>query len=324
MRAYNMSAQYQGYPLTLEEAIDQAVDAAIDNPHGHSVDIFHERHHCCKVATVSDPLWSPEVTTITASRRRYMHIAPRSLAMARLPTTGRSTTEGPRSVPAEFEYSLHFDLPESGDYFKEHKLPPATVTIMRQDGTVVHEQKFGGEDGDRNCSDRAYRISYYLGLKDKLPKEPGQSVVIRITDEKGTGEKTYCFVTLKEYQATWKPGGIPSSIGQAELAARIEAGNAACNYEQPQTGFASDQTVAAFIDGRWREATYVALADGVHVVSICDRHGSGRWVAVRVKSLEDALTEGLYVVAPYNAQAATGFQATFIGSPVAETTVSAK
>ncbi len=321
-RVYNLSTQYLGYPGTIEEAIDQAIDVAMTGRPIRAVDIYHQRDRIRRLVEVENPLTRASRTghyTIAACTRED-GVDHHSGLIVRGNDVGYRgavrAADGRNLVPAGFDYDVEVQMPFTQSC-QDVTMPHVSVIVMLVNDAIFAEHSFGPKGSYKQYTLYRGWIGYQMELHGDLPQVAGKTITTRITDSKGTEEKTYTIVSVRDYAAAWAALDNPViDLYKREIAAQIYATDATGCYptrSRPAvaTGdFAAGQAVAALIDGRWLEAVYVAPTDGttsgVHSVIVSARSGQEKWHVSALKPLSEALMEGLYVVGPYNTATPVG------------------
>jgi len=339
-RAFNVSDQYQGYPASVEEAVDYAIYTAMNSRRGENSVIHHKRDRMAPVASVGNPLSlhaSANYYTIAASKPARTAQHQSWLTIHNSHEDYQNAFPLPSGIgyllPEGLPYYLAIEVPENcgielvqpiscasivaqaPQTRRETFLPSISVTVLCDD-KVIHEQSLGGPDHKGFYSMTRRQICYSCEIEN-LPKQAGHTVVTRITDARGTEEHTYRFVTLKAYEEAWDNWRNPiiEQYKRQILAAIAAEEGVWVRNKRVDFVYNSGDAVACLIDGRWLEATYVGTTkDKTHKVIVSDRCGKGQWEVSYVRPLVYALEAGWDVVAPYNPAGPVGTQSTFVGA----------
>lgn len=317
-REFNISAFYQGYPQSLEEAVDLAIYQAMQGAgeqRGGDIEIHHSSDRLAKLAKVVNPL-----TLHRAPQHYYMSCRPVAQNKSEISCNNDDrwqgafdTGSGVFLVPEELDCYFSVYMPQDRRYREEHILPDVQIVVKRGDNIVV-DKTFGGPARDMGHGSWGNSVGYTVsddGLKKFVD---GETVTTSVTDNGATVERVYKVVSLKAYEDAWDASRNPV-IERYKRTLIAEVSKLMREYwrtrreEQKPFELKGGQKAAAFIDGRWMEGVYEGTEDGDHVVNVVTASGHISYYASQVLPLEVALTEGLYVVPPFNPLNSTGTQA---------------
>jgi hypothetical protein len=314
-REFNTSCHYQGYPQSLEEAVDDAIHMMMTRRQeaGHA-EIYHSSDRLAKLAEVKNPL------DAEPRKQYYMSCRPVAKHSSHIETRQDARFRGAYDagngvflVPEDLDYHLSVSMPQDRRYQEEHILPDVQVVVKHGEEVIV-ERTFGGPSCDTGHGAFGYSVVYTVS-SDKLKKlNAGDTLTTVITDNGAAVERVYKVVPLKQYDAAWDD--LQNAIIEPYKRTVIAAVTSMMrNYwrtrDDAQMPFElkSGQKAAAFIEGRWLEGVYEGTVDGERVVNVVTVTGRTAYNVSQVLPLEVALTEGLHVVPPFNSRNGTGSNA---------------
>ena len=317
-REFYTGAFYQGHALTLEEAVDAAIDAAMHPASGpgrgdRSTSIYHLGNGSRELATAIDPLTRHEQAGLFGIARGATPVLRGSGSPHRFPLQFRDEG-GTFLVPAGSGYKLEVSLPYP-DPDDKTAWPAAQIRLLC-DGRVADQFNVGGADNQHRFIETSWGVTF-VGLpfvsSQKTLRE-GQDILVEIVNGEHVEEHFFHVVSLTRFEKAWSNWRNPLiDAYKRRLIRAIFERQSLSSCGSSTASFSSGQRVVAFIDGAWRNTSYKGDEDGSHVVLLCSRYGVEEWQVAQVKSLEQALREGLHVLPQFEASAQSGIQARFCG-----------
>lgn len=316
-REFNVSVFYQGYPQSLEEAVDLAIYQAMNGRRNEgNIEIHHSSDRLARLATVVNPL-----TRQCGGQNYYMYMSSSPVVQHKSTLICNSDDRwqgafvagnGVFLVPEGLDFHFAVWMPQDRRFREEQILPDVQVQVKREENVVV-EKTFGGSARDTGHGIWGGNVDYTIvddGLKKPIA---GETLTTTVTHNGATVDSVYKVVPLKEYEDAWDASRNPvieryKRTLIAEVTRMMREYFRTRKEEQKPFELKDGQKAAAFIEGRWMECIYAGAQDGELAVDVVTASGHTSYYASQVLPLEVALTEGLYVVPPFNPLNSTGTQ----------------